>query len=132
MEGERIDVGIALRLLGRLEREYGGSRVVRDFRDSARCYHAEALKPFLGWSQCRIRPHFLQPCAPHFNPVERLWGAMHRQPLLNRFHANFRQFTEATSGFLGGDSLPRKREAIADSVTDSSRVITHDRYRMVG
>jgi len=47
----------------------------------------------------------------------------------NRFHADLRQYTGAIFRFLDG-TLPREREAIAESVTGSSRLITHDGYRM--
>ena len=63
------------------------------------------------------------PAAFHLNLIERLWGAMHRHVTHNRLRAVFSFFTA---------TLPREREAIADSVTDSFRVITHARYRIVG
>ncbi len=56
---------------------------------------------------------------------------MHRHVRRNRFHADFRQFTGAIFRFPDG-TLPREWEAIAESVTDSFRVITHDGYRMAG
>ena len=56
---------------------------------------------------------------------------MHRHVTHSRLHADFRQFTEATLSFFR-DILPREWEAIADSVTENFRVITHHRYRMVG
>jgi len=54
---------------------------------------------------------------------------MHRHVRRNRFHADLRRFTGAILHFPGG-TLPREREAIAESVTGSFRVITHDGYRM--
>jgi len=56
---------------------------------------------------------------------------MHRHVRRNRFHADLRQFTEAIFRFFD-ETLPREWEAIAESFTDSFRVITHDGYRMVG
>jgi len=47
----------------------------------------------------------------------------------NRFHADPRRFTGAVLRFPDG-TLPREREAIAESVTGGLRVITHDGYRM--
>ena len=131
VEGERTGATTTLRLLGRLERDHPGSRVIHVFLDNARQHHAKALKPFLERPDCRVRLHFLPPYAPHLNPIERLWGVMHRHVTHNRFHADFRQFTEAIFRFFD-DTLPREWEAIAESVTDSFRVITHDGYRMVG
>ena len=131
VEGERIDASTTLRLLRRLERDHPGSRVIHVFLDNARYHHAKALKPFLERPDCRVRLHFLPPYAPHLNPIERLWGVMHRHVTHNRFHADFRQFTEAIFRFFD-ETLPRERERIAEFVTDSFRVITHDGYRMVG
>ncbi|MCY4242429.1 MAG: hypothetical protein OXD36_11865 [Rhodobacter sp.] len=68
---------------------------------------------------------------PAPDPIERPWGVMHRHVRRNRFHADFRQFTEAIFRFFN-ETLPREREAFADAVTDNFRVITHDGYRMVG
>ncbi len=65
------------------------------------------------------------------DPTGRLWGVMHRHVRRNRFHADLRQFTGAIFRFFD-DTPPREREAIAESVTDSFRVITHDGHRMVG
>jgi len=54
---------------------------------------------------------------------------MHRHVRRNRFHADLRQFTGAIFRFPD-ETLPREWEAIAESVTDSFCVITHDGYRM--
>jgi len=127
--GGRTGAGTVPRPLRRLERDHPGGAAIHVFLDNARQHHAKALRPFLERPDCRVRLHFLPPYAPHLNPVERLWGVMHRHVRRNRFHADFRQFTEAIFRFLDG-TLPREWEAIAESVTDSFRVITHDGYRM--
>ncbi len=131
VEGERIDAGTSLRLLRKLERAHPDSRVIHVFLDNARYHHAKALKPFLERPGRRIRLHFLPPYAPHLNPIERLWGVMHRHVTHNRFHADFRQFTEAIFAFFN-ETLPNEWEAITESVTDNFRIITHDRHRLVG
>jgi len=130
--GERTGAGTDLRPL-RLERARPGSRVIHVFPGNARQHHARAPGPFLERPDCRVRPRFLPPYAPHLNPIGRLWGVMHRHVTHNRFHADFRQLTGAVLRFLDG-TLPREWEweAIAESVTDSFRAITHDGYRMVG
>ena len=51
---------------------------------------ANLLKPFLERPECRIQLHFLPPYAPHLNPIERLWGVMHRHVTHNRFYSDFR------------------------------------------
>ncbi len=68
---------------------------------------------------------------PAPDPTGRLWDVMHRHVRRDRFHADLRRFTGAIFRFFN-DTLPREREAIAESVTGSFRVVTHDGYRMVG
>ncbi len=131
VEGERTGATTTLRLLRRLERARPGSAAIHVFPGNARQHHAKAPRPFLERPDCRVRLHFLPPYAPHLNPIERLWGVMHRHVTHNRFHADLRQFTEAIFRFFD-ETLPREWEAIAESVTDSFRVITHDGYRMAG
>lgn len=63
------------------------------------------------------------------NPIELLWGVMHHHVTHNRFHAGFWQFTEAILGFFN-ETPSGDWERIAESVTDSFRVIIHDGYRM--
>ena len=63
--GGRIDAGTTLRLPGRLERDHPGGRVIHVFPASARHRHAKALRPFLERRECRVRPRFLPPYAPH-------------------------------------------------------------------
>jgi len=129
VEGERTVAVTVLRPLRRLERARPASRVIHVFLDNARQHHAKAPVPFLERPDRRVRPCLLPPYAPHLNPTGRLWGVMHRHVRRNRFHADLRQFTGAVLRFFDG-TLPREREAIAESVTGSFRVITHDGYRM--
>ena len=42
-----------------------GRRVIHVFLDNARYHHAKALRPFLERRECRVRPRFLPPYAPH-------------------------------------------------------------------
>ncbi len=68
---------------------------------------------------------------PAPDPTGRLWGVMHRHVRRDRFHADPRRFAGAILRFPDG-TLPREREAIAESVTGSFRVVTHDGHRMAG
>jgi len=124
--GERTG---AVTVLRRLECARPDSRVIHVLPGNARQHHAKAPVPFPERPDRRVRPRFLPPYAPHLNPTGRLWGVMHRHVRRNRFHADLRRFTGAILRFFDG-TLPREREAIAESVTGSFRVITHDGYRM--
>ena len=131
VEGERINAETTLALFQRIERAWPEARTIHGFADNARYHHAKMLKPWLERPECRLRLHFLPPYAPHLNPIERLWGLMHRPVTHNRFHLDFRRFTEAVDGFFD-KTFPRIRKQATETVTDNFRVITHDEHCLIG
>ena len=131
VEGERINAETTLRLFQKLERSWPGARRIHLFLDNARYHHARMLKPWLQRPDCRLKLHVLPPCAPHLNPVERLWGVMHKYVTHNRAYDSFARFVEAINEFFDR-ALPKEAEEISDAVTDSYRVIIHDKYRLIG
>jgi len=52
-------------------------------RANARYRHAKLVKEWLERPGCRIKLHFLPAYRPRLNPIERLWGIMHK----NKHHA---------------------------------------------
>ena len=70
--------------------------------------------------------------APHLNPIERLWGAMHKWVAHNRYYATFNQFTEAISGFFR-KTLPQKWREFTDTDTDTVnfRIFSLKKYKVV-
>ncbi len=48
----------------------------------------------------RIKLHFIPSYCPHLNPIERLWGLMHRNVTHNKCYATCAQFADATLSFL--------------------------------
>ena len=105
VKGEKVDAWTSLRLLQKLERAYPDSRVIHVYLDNARYHHAKILRLFLERPDCCIRLRFPPPYAPHLNPIERLWGTVHRYVTHNRFHSDFRQFTAAIFAFFNA-TLP--------------------------
>ena len=97
---------------------------VHVFADNARCHHAKVLQPWLNAPDRRVKLHFLPPYAPHLNPVERLWGVMHKRVTRNR------QFADAVAGFFR-QTLPDKWHGFRDTVTDNFRVIPLRKYRLI-
>ena len=53
------------------------------------------------------------------NPIERLWGALHKHVTHNKCYATCAQFEDATLGCLG-ENVPRHWTDFCDSVTDNS------------
>src|ERR1019366_3472865 len=71
-----------------------------------------------------------RPICPHLNPIERLWGLMHRNVTHNKCYATCGQFAGATHDFLR-DKVPKNWETFRDSVTDNFRVINPKDFRVL-
>src|SRR4051794_5079639 len=83
-----------------------------------------------GWP-CRAGgSHFVPAYCPHLNPIERLWGLMHKNVTHNRCHATYNGFCEAVLGFLRRD-VPSRWSTPCDSVTDNLRVISPGDFRVL-
>ena len=67
---------------------------------------------------------------PHLNPIERLWGLMHRNVTHNKCYATCAQFADATLGFLR-ETVPRNWADFCNSVTDNFRVINPKDFRVM-
>jgi transposase len=62
------------------------------------------------------------PYCPHLNPIERLWGLMHRNVTHNKCYATGAQCADATLGFLP-EKVPRDWANFRASVTANFRII---------
>jgi transposase len=62
------------------------------------------------------------------NPIERLWGLMHKHLTHNKTYATYRAFADAALDFLG-KKAPKCWQAWCDSVTDNFRVINPKDFR---
>ncbi len=131
VEAEKINAETTRQLLQKLENAYPSKRVIHVFLDNARYHHAKVLQPWLKAPERRIKLHFLPAYAPHLNPIERLWGVMHRNVTHSRHYAHSNDFTEAILNFFR-KTLPKKWLEFRDTVTDNFRVITDDNYQLIG
>ena len=78
IEAETIDATSTIRLLEALETLYPLLAGIHVFLDNARYHHARLVQDWLAQPGRRIRLHFIPAYCPHLNPIERLWGAMHK------------------------------------------------------
>ena len=85
VEAEKINAQTTRQLLQKLETAYPSKRIIHVFLDNARYHHAKVLQPWLKAPERRIKLHFLPTYAPHLNPIERLWGIMHKYITHNRY-----------------------------------------------
>jgi transposase len=74
---------------------YPCKRLIHLFVDNARYHHAKLVQAWLARPGCRIKLHFIPTYCPHLDPIERLWGLMHKHITHNRCHATFAEFKAA-------------------------------------
>ena len=119
-----VDAVSTIQLMIALMAMYPRKRVIHLFLDNARYHHAKLVQEWLAQPGCRIRLHFIPAYCPHLDPIERLWGLMHRHVTHNTCHATFKQFSEAVLTFLR-EEVPRKWQTYCDEVTDTSESSRH-------
>ena len=128
IEAETIDAASTIRLLASIEALYPMLALIHVFLDNARYHHAKLVQEWLAEPGRRIALHFIPPYCPHLNPIERLWGLMHRHVTHNKCYATCRQFADTTFDFLR-DKVPKNWAEFRDSVTDNFRVIKPGDFR---
>jgi transposase len=125
-----VDALSTIRWLMAIEVMYPRMRRVHVFLDNARYHHAKLVQAWLALPGRRIKLHFIPPYCPHLNPIERLWGLMHRHTTHNKCNSSFREFSIALLNFLRHD-VPRNWSTYCDEVTDNFRVIDPKKYRII-
>ena len=130
IEVETVDAVSTIRLLESIEAFYPMLALIHVFLDNARYHHAKLVQDWLSRPDCRIRLHFIPAYCPHLNPIERLWGVMHKHVTHNKCYATCSQFADATLGFLR-ETVPRNWANLCDSVTDNFRVISPKDFRVM-
>ena len=125
-----VDAVSTIRLLKSIAALYPMLALIHVFLDNARYHHAKLVQEWLARPGCRIKLHFIPSYCPHLNPIERLWGLMHRNVTHNKCYATCAQFADATLGFLR-ETVPRNWADFCDSVTDNFRVINPKDFRVM-
>ena len=125
-----VDAVSTIRLLESIEALYPLLALIHVFLDNARYHHARLVQEWLARPGCRIKLHFIPSYCPHLNPIERLWGLMHRNVTHNKCYATCAQFADATLSFLR-EKVPRNWADLCDSVTDNFRVINPKEFRVM-
>jgi transposase len=127
---ETIDAASTITLLEAIEALYPLLALIHVFLDNARYHHAKLVQEWLAQPGCRIKLHFIPTYCPHLNPIERLWGVMHRNITHNKCYGTCAQFADATLGFLR-EEVPRNWAVLCDQVTDNFRVIKPKDFRVM-
>ena len=125
-----VDAVSTIRLLESIAALYPMLALIHVFLDNARYHHARLVQEWLARPGCRIKLHFIPSYCPHLNPIERLWGLMHRNVTHNKCYPTCAQFADATLNFLR-ETVPRNWADLCDSVTDNFRVINPKDFRVM-
>jgi transposase len=89
--------------------------------DRGRYFYCEAVWEF-ATKNPRLRLHYLPPYSPNINAIEPSWKIMHEHTTNNRYHATFKQYTEAIRHFFDV-TFPEKARDWTDQLTDNFRII---------
>ena len=130
IEAETIDAVSTIRLLESIETLYPLMALIHVFLDNARYHHAKLVQEWLARPGRRIRLHFVPAYCPHLNPIERLWGVMHKNMTHNKCYNTYNEYAQAMLGFLRED-VPKKWYEFRSTVTDNFRVINPKEFRVV-
>ena len=127
---ETVDAASTIRLLEAIEAMYPLLVIIHVFLDNARYHHAKLVQEWLAQPGRRVTLHFIPAYCPHLNPIERLWGLMHKHLTHNKTYPTYREFAEATLTFLR-ERVPQNWLEFCDSVSDNFRVINPKDFRVL-
>lgn len=130
LETETVNAASTIELLNSIENLYPNKRKIHLFLDNARYHHAVMVRDWLARPECRIVMHFIPAYCPHLNPIERLWGLMHRNVTHNKCYAKFKDFCDATLQFLR-NQVPKNWHTYCDQVSDNFRIINPLNFRIL-
>ena len=126
----RIDATTTIRLLDRIERRNPDKRRIVVFADHASYHVSNAVKDWLRQAGRRVELRFIPVYCPHLNPIERLWGVMHKHVTHNKCYASQREFAQAVLTFLR-ETVPREFRRFRDRITDNFKVVDASEFRVL-
>jgi len=127
---DRVDAASTIAMLAALEAKLPNVRKIHVFLDNARCHHATIVREWLARPGRRIKLHFIPAYCPHLNPIERLWGLMHKHLTHNRCFSSMRAFQREVLTFLR-HTVPANWDAFCDAVSDNFRVRNPNDFRIL-
>ena len=130
LEVVTVDAMSTIALLRSIETQNPALRLIHVFLDQAKYHHANKVREWLAQPGRRIKLRFIPTYCPHLNPIERLWGQMHKNVTHNKCYATYNDFCNAMLGFLRED-VPRDWNVLCDNVSDNFRVISPKDFRVL-
>ena len=130
VEPTTVDGVSAVQLLAKIEARNPNKRLIHVIWDNAAYHKGPDVREFLARPDCRIHLIQLPPYCPHLNPIERLWAVMHQCVTHNHHYPTQKQFADAILKFFR-ETLPNQWETFRNQVSDSFRVVTHEKFRVL-
>ena len=130
VEVETVNAMSTIKLLEALEAMYPLLALIHVFLDNAPYHHAKLVQDWLSQPGRRIKLHFIPAYCPHLNPIERLWGVMHKHVTHNKCYQSPREFAGTALTFLR-EKVPQNWAQLRNSVTDNFRVINPEKFRIL-
>ena len=130
IEATTIDALSTIALLMAIALMHPTKRLIHVFLDNAKYHHAVLVQAWLARPGCRIKLHYIPSYCPHLDPIERLWGLMHRHVTHNRGYETYNEFCRSVLHFLR-EEVPKNWAVFCDSVTDNFRVINPADFRVL-
>jgi hypothetical protein len=130
LEALTVDAASTIMLLMAIEGMYPGKRLIHLVLDNARYHHAKLVQAWLAEPGRRIKIYFIPACCPRPNPVERLWGLMHKHVTHNQCHQRFADFSAAILTFLR-EEVPQSLALYCDHVSDNFRIVSPKDFRIL-
>lgn len=130
VEVDKVNAESAIALLEKIETRNKDKKVIHVIWDNAAYHRADKIKKWLSRPKCRIHLIQLPTYAPHLNPIERLWGVMHKHVTHNKFYKTQIAFAGAILNFFK-KTIPKEWKDFRDTVTDNFRIISHQNFRVL-
>jgi transposase len=125
-----VDAVSTIALLMAIAFMYPTKKLIHVFLDNAKYHHALMVEQWLARPGCRIKVHYIPTYCPHLDPIERLWGLMHRNVTHNRSYATYNDFCKSVLHFLR-EEVPKNWATFCDSVSDNFRIINPADFRVL-
>ena len=118
-EVETINADAMISLLTALEEKHPDAKTIYVISDNAKYNHANKVKAYAGGS--RIQIHFLPPCAPNLNMIERVWKFFHKKITYNPYYATYSQFKTTSLDFF--ENILQCKEELDTLLTENFHII---------
>jgi len=130
VEEERINAETTIKLLDLVEKRNPKMTSIFVFVDQAAYHKSKVVKEWLAMPERRIKLRLVPTYCPHLNPIERLWGEMHRWVTHNTCYATKKEFSDAILKFLT-ETVPNEFHKFRSRITDNFRIKYASDFRVL-